>query len=352
MPESPDQPLRTALAAAVTGGVVPGAALAVGVGDRCMLRLDLGVTDTTPDRSWPVGSDTLFDLASLTKVLATAPAVLALADAGELSLDDPLTSHLPAFSGDGREAVTIRHVLAHVSGLPASRRYYRFCTTADEMLRAVLAEPLEAVPGSRVVYSDLGFILLGEVIRTRTGRPLAEACAELVHRPLGMLSTRFGVPPDLPVASTTEPAGVRATGLPHDRNARLYGGAAGHAGLFARLTDVARFAAWWVSEDDGPVTRATRREAVRCQTKGLGGSRGWGWMTRGDSHDFLTANWPATAAMHTGFTGTSIALDPVRGWWVCLLTHAVHLGRDRPEVGELRTEIHRLAVPVLAAAGR
>lgn len=358
MPEPPDHPLRTLLSTAVADGstavadgVVPGAALAVGVRDRCLLRVDVGGTDTAPQWCRPLASDTLFDLASLTKVLATMPAVLALADAGELSLDDPLTRHLPAFSGDGREEVTIGHLLTHTSGLPASRRYYRFCASADDMLRAVLAEPLEALPGTRVAYSDLGFLLLGELIRARTGQTLPEACAELVHRPLGMTGTGYPPLPDRPVAATTEPGAVPAPGQPHDRNARLYGGAAGHAGLFAPLTDVARFAAWWVSDDDGPVSRHTRVEAARCRTEGLGGSRGWGWMTRGDGHDFLPENWPATAAMHTGFTGTSVALDPVRGWWVCLLTNAIHLGRDRPEVGELRTEIHRLAVPLLASAG-
>ena len=351
MTEPSEHSLRTALATAVAEGVVPGAALAVGVRDRCLLRLGVGVTDTAPQRCRPVGSDTLFDLASLTKVLATMPAVLALADAGQLSLDDPLTRHLPAFSGDGRDGVTISHLLTHTSGLPASRRYYRFCTTADDMLRAVLAEPLEAAPDARVTYSDLGFLLLGELIRARTGLPLADGCAELVHRPLGMPCTRYPALPDGPVASTTEPGALPAPGQPHDRNARLYGGAAGHAGLFAPLTDVARFAAWWVSDDDGPVSRRTRAEAARNVTQGLGGARGRGWMTRGDGNDFLPGDWPPTAVMHTGFTGTSIALDPVRGWWVCLLTHAIHLGRDRPEVGQLRTEIHRLAVPVLAAAG-
>jgi CubicO group peptidase (beta-lactamase class C family) len=126
----------------------------------------------------------------------------------------------------------------------------------------------------------------------------------------------------------------------HDENARLMGGVAGHAGLFAPAADLARFAAWWVSDSDAVVPAALRRSATTCQTEGLGGHRGFGWACRGDDFDILDGLWPPTAVSHTGFTGTSLALDPPTGLWVVLLTNAVHAGRDPAAVKALRRDVH------------
>jgi CubicO group peptidase (beta-lactamase class C family) len=155
------------------------------------------------------------------------------------------------------------------------------------------------------------------------------------------------------LADTTEPGAEPRPGRPHDRNAQACGDVAGHAGVFAVLDDVAAYAAWWAGDDGGPVSPATRAEAARCATGELPGPRrGLGWQVHGDGgaeHDFLPAAWPGTTVLHTGFTGTSIAADPATGWWACLLTNAVHLGRDRPEVGALRTRVHDLVAAVLSS---
>jgi CubicO group peptidase (beta-lactamase class C family) len=332
--------------------VVPGAALAAGIADNTLLRLTCGTT-TAGEDGVAIGAETVFDLASLTKVMATTPAVLAMADAGELSLSDPLGRWLPAFRDGDRAAVTLRRLLTHTGGLLASRRFYRSCSTRAEVLAAVAAEPLIAPPGERVVYSDLGFLLLGQVVEAVAGTPLDTACAALVHEPLGLSRTacRPLVHPRLaggPFAVTTEPGAPPAVGRPHDRNAQACGDVAGHAGLFSVLDDVAAYAAWCAGEESGPFSPAARAEAMRCATDGLGGRRGLGWMTRGDGDDFLPAAWPASTVMHTGFTGTSLAVDAGSGWWACLLTNAVHLGRDRPEVGTLRTRVHGLVAGALA----
>jgi CubicO group peptidase (beta-lactamase class C family) len=128
----------------------------------------------------------------------------------------------------------------------------------------------------------------------------------------------------------------------HDENARVMGGVAGHAGLFATVSDLTRFATWWVSPDDGPVPVALRREAERCQTLHLDGRRGLGWTCIGDRYDILGKLWPATAVSHTGFTGTSLALDSPASVWVALLTNRVHLGRDAsaPAIKSLRRDLH------------
>jgi CubicO group peptidase (beta-lactamase class C family) len=351
--ETPIERLRQVLAAARADGTVPGAAVAAGIGPAEVVReLCGGAGD-----DGPTSADTLFDLASLTKVMATTPTVLALHDSGELSVDDPLGRYVPAFAAGDRAGIRLRHLLTHTAGLLASRRYYRTVSTRDEVLAAVAAEPLVAAPGTRVVYSDLGFLLLGQVIEVVTGARLDEAVRARVLAPLGLARTGYRPTADpglaaLPLAPTDEPGSAPTPGRPHDRNAQACGDVAGHAGLFSTLDDVAAYGAWWAGSDGGPVSSATRAEAVRCATEGLGGRRGQGWLCRGDRDDFLAGAWGPTAVMHTGFTGTSLAVDPTRGWWAVLLTNAVHLGRDRPAVPALRTEVHRLLAEVLAGVGK
>jgi CubicO group peptidase (beta-lactamase class C family) len=344
--------IRDELGAAIRAGVVPGAALALGIHRTCIARIATGSAELGPCANRQLTPDTLFDLASLTKVMATAPAVLCLVDRGMLALDDPLGRFDPAFRTDGRERIQLRHLLTHTAGLLGSRRFYRWCRTPSELHRAVRAESTVAAPGERVLYSDLGYILLGNVVEAVSGLALDQACVSLLYDPLGLRKTRFRPMQDVAtsadlVASTTEPGSTAGAGLAHDRNARTAGGVAGHAGLFSPINDVARYAAWWSGRRDGPVSVATRADAMRCHTDGMGGRRGLGWATRGDVSDFLGDEWSASAVTHTGFTGTSIAVDPDRGWWVCLLTNAVHLGRDRPEAGLLRSTLHRVAASAL-----
>jgi CubicO group peptidase (beta-lactamase class C family) len=345
MSERPHERLRSSAEAAVQKKVVPGLAVAYGVRNEWAEHLVVGTAGGGPHGSALLTADTLFDLASLTKVMATAPAILALCDSGVLSLDDPVVRYVGDFNGPGRADIRLRHLLTHTAGLLGSRRYYLFCTDPDELRAAVVSEPLIGIPGRQVVYSDLGFLLLGWVVETTTGLPLDDACATVLHEPMGLRRTAFRPAdrlPGLQPAATTEPGADPVPGAPHDRNARLAGGVAGHAGLFSTLHDTARFAAWWAGADDGPLSPATRATAMRCQTPGLDGRRGHGWVGRGDAADFLDPPWSGAAVTHTGFTGTSIAVDPQRGWWACLLTAAVHLGRDRPEVAALRAEVYRL----------
>jgi len=315
-----------------------------------------GQADTTTGSARPMRADTGFDLASLTKVVATTPVILALAARGALGLDEPAASYLPRFTA--ARSVTVRHLLTHTSGLPGSRKFYRWCSSRAELLEDLYQTPLEVPPGSRVAYSDPGFIVLGELAAAVTGTTLDAAACRLVFAPLGMTSAAFN--PSGPRAgfAATErradsPDGSPWTGTVHDENARLLGGVAGHAGLFATAADLARFAAWWVSDADIVVPAALRREAATSQTSsqtsgqttGLGGCRGLGWTCRGDGFDILDHPWPSTAVSHTGFTGTSLALDPATGWWVVLLTNAVHAGRDATAIRALRRAVHATVPP-------
>jgi CubicO group peptidase (beta-lactamase class C family) len=328
---------------AVGGGRVPGAVAAVGRGPVTLGRWVAGQADAIAGR--PMQAGTVFDLASLTKVVATATVTLALAGRGELGLGDPVARYLPDAPAC-RGGVTVAHLLTHTAGLPGSLPFYRWCRSGADLLRD-LRQIAPNQPGTRVAYSDPGFMLLGEVVAAVAGEPLDAAVRRLVTGPLGLAATRFK--PNGPAAcfAATERRadGTAWTGIVHDENARLLGGVAGHAGLFAAADDLARFAAWWVGDDDAVVPVALRRAAATCQTEGCGGRRGYGWACSGDAFDILGAGWPPTAVSHTGFTGTSLALDPASGLWVVLLTNAVHAGRDATAVQALRRAVHEAVHP-------
>jgi CubicO group peptidase (beta-lactamase class C family) len=332
-------------AAAVRDGVVPAAVLVVGRGADDPGRV--GAYGTTPD--------TVFDLASLTKVVATTPAVLWLVQRGALALDDPVVRHLPAFGGPGKDAVTVRHLLAHRSGLPAHREFWKLQGGAPERMAAVLAEPLQDACGTVVRYSDLGFLLLGRIVEQVTSLPLDRAVAELVLEPLGLTDTRFLPPPDwrariAPTEANRLDGDPRPkTGVVHDENAESLGGVAGHAGLFGTAADLAAYLRGMWLADDSPLSPGLRSDAVTCQTTGSNGRRGLGWTLRGDAFDFMSDTWPAGGAGHTGFTGTSVAFDPHGGAWAVLLTNAVRYGRGN-RARELRLAVHEAVASAATGA--
>ncbi|MGH3295494.1 MAG: serine hydrolase domain-containing protein [Trebonia sp.] len=342
------------VAAAVRAGGVPGAVAAVGRGPVTLSTWVTGRADTTQATSRPMTAGTLFDLASLTKVVTTTT-VLALAGGGRLGLDDPAARYLPGFTALRDGPVTIRHLLTHTSGLPDTRKFYQWCASRQEMLRDLFATPLQAPPGTQVTYSDLGFLALGEIVAAITGEPLDAVVRDLVTAPLGMTSTGYfpladadrAVAPDKFAATERRADGTPWNGVVHDENARLMGGVAGHAGLFSVAADLATFCAWWVGDSDVPVPARLRREAESPQTAGLGGSRGLGWVRGGDRFDILGGSWPASAVSHTGFTGTSLALDSPSGTWAVLLTNSVHFGRDATAVKALRREFHAAVATAL-----
>ena len=374
-------PAEALIDRAVADRTIPGAVLAAGVRTAQPMLLHVaGDAQRDGQARRPMTSETIFDLASLTKVTATLPCVLRLTATGAMSLDDPVRRFLPGFAGAGKDRVTVRQLLAHTSGLPDHRTYYEYLSDAASVRAAVLAEPLAAAPGSVFRYSDLGFILLGEIAQTVSGSALNDVARLLVFDPLGMSDTMYLPPAALagriaatePVAgfakvgpATVGPAkvgpakaGPAKVGTVHDENAEVLGGVAGHAGLFGCAHDLGRYAAAWLVADDakdGPesgwLPSSLRAEALRCQTEGLDGRRGLGWGLRRDRWDNMGDGWPEAGAGHTGFTGTSISIDPQSGLWAVLLTNAVHFGRG-PEhsVVGLRKQVHAAVAATLLPA--
>ena len=335
---------RLVLESALRDGAIPGAVAAVGVGHRELARWVTGDAERWCGRSRAMTDATVFDLASLTKVTATLPAVLLLVQDGRCSLDDPLTGLLPDLPlTDDR--LTPRHLLTHTGGLPAHRPFHERVSGLRALVRAAAAEPLERPPGSGVTYSDLGFLLLGAMVAAVAEEPLPAFAARRVFGPLGMSATFEPPAAWLARTAATEVVDGRPVlGVVHDENAAAGGPGCGHAGLFGTLDDLVRYVRAWVDPGESLVGPPLRAEAVRCATEGMGGARGLGWTCRGDAYDILADGWGPDAVSHTGFTGTSLAFDPRSGRWAVLLTNAVHFGRNRDTIVSLRRRFHAALV--------
>jgi CubicO group peptidase (beta-lactamase class C family) len=330
----------------------PGAVIAVGGRDGVKLLAAVGHYGV--DDSRPVTPQTIYDLASLTKVIGLTTAAMMLVDSGKLDLDAPVQRYVPAFQGANKERVTIRHLLTHSSGLPAWRPLYAETKTREEALTLVDTTALLRQPGDTFVYSDLGAIVLTQAIEAITAQRLDDFLYGRLFGPLEMSSTRF-LPPEAwreRIAPTENDTSFRHRLLHaevHDENAGRLGGVSGHAGLFSSAPDLAKFAAWllWFRIDDpnrycGPPAPCLRRETVRLFTTRQnippGSSRALGWDTPSENSSAGTKMGP-NAFGHTGFTGTSIWMDPDRSLFIILLTNRVNPTRANTKIFQVRRRV-------------
>ena len=328
---------------AIATGYPAGATLLVVDAEGEVLRAYGGWSCIVDDRIETV-RETVYDLASLTKVISTVPLALSLAERGDWTLDDPAVLWLP---GLPNAAMTLRQLLTHTSGLPAHRELYRLEGGAPAIREAVYAEAAEAAPGP-VVYSDLGYMLLGWAVAGRTGSALDRVFAETVAGPLGMERTRFRPPEDQRglIAATELDGDQRLDdglvwGEVHDGNAWALGGVAGHAGLFAPAADLGRFVCALLSPERHPVlSAASIAEMTSYQAGEPPDTRALGWLLDASAW----GPWPASTYWHTGFTGTSLLISPELGYAVVLLMGGVHPVRDLERQGALRAEIHRIVL--------
>jgi len=361
---------------AVAAGAFPGAVVLVSRAGRVLYHAAFGARSLDPERT-PMRPDTIFDLSSLTKPLATTTAFMLLVREGKVALDDRVTRFFHNFGVHGKTHVAFRHLLAHCSGLAPWRPYHRDIERMERggkigfvasrgakefVYEQIHRERPEYEVGERSVYSDLGFMLLGELIETVARQPLDRFCHERIFRPLGLRSTAFvdiaslrtkKLAPVSDVIAPTERCPWRKRvlcGEVHDDNAYAMGGVAGHAGLFAGATDVdtlaTRLRACWRGDDEF-VPRALMREfwsgapVVRDSTWRLG------WDTPSAKGSAAGTRMSRTAVGHLGFTGTSLWIDLERDANVILLTNRVHPRRDNDRIREWRPRLHDLAVEAL-----
>jgi CubicO group peptidase (beta-lactamase class C family) len=325
--------------------VSPGVALVVGRGDQLVRLRGYGTLDWTPG-SPAVTPSTIYDLASLTKVVGTTSALFLLAQDGKLDLDDPVVRHLPAWGGDDplKARVTLRDLLLHRGGLPPFERYFVTHPTGEGIRDAVSALSLARAPGDSTVYSDIGFKTLGWVVEAVSGTTLDAFLRDRVWGPLGMGDTGFNPlardPSLLPRMAPTEVAEGRGVvrGLVHDENAWVLGGVAGHAGLFSTAEDLARFVREVAGAGGGTIFPALAYAPFTAR-QDPGSSRALGWDTpsgRSSAGDYFSA----LSFGHTGFTGTSIWVDPALDVWVVLLTNRVHPTRENQRHIPFRRTVH------------
>lgn len=304
------------VANAIDAGGFPGAAVIVGRHGTIVWERGYGTlgghsqAGVHPER-------TLYDLASLTKVVATSAAAMVLVDRGRLRLDDKVGRYLPEFRAGMKSQVTIRHLLTHTSGLPTGLQLAGRSRAAAR--RLIRRAPLVATPGERRVYSDVGPIVLGLVIERVAGMPLDRFVRRTIYTPLGMRGTTFRPSRAMATRIAATERGV-PRGVVHDRNAHALGGVAGHAGLFATAADLAVFAQLMLNGGSFGDMRLVHDSTVALFTRRAAGRQALGWETcagGGSCGQFLGP----TAFGHTGFTGTSLWMDPERDLFVIVLTN-------------------------------
>lgn len=334
---------------AIAEKVFPGAALWIGWRGETIQRCAYGQTADKAYGSYvpqAVTTSTFYDLASLTKVMATTWAIMHLSERGLLKLDDLVARFLPAFGRDDwKKVVTIRHILMHTSGLPGPLPLYKEYQQRELLLEAIYRQPLVFAPGSDLLYCDVGFLLLGEVARVVSGIDLNVYTQRYLYEPLGMRNTLFN-PSGLLLerVAPTEYAqwrGGLVHGVVHDENAWMMGGIAGHAGLFSTIEDVSRFCEMLLSGGEYEGRRVLSEESVATMTSLWRAdpyeSFGLGWMLNRPS--FMGRIASNETYGHTGFTGTSIFVVPEQRLAVALLSNRVCPTRNGPDIGPYRRRI-------------
>jgi len=325
--------------------VAPGVAIAVGRNGRIAYMKGYGYIDWNQPGSPAVDTNTLYDLASLTKVIATTTLAMILEENGQLDIGRTVVSYLPEFNSPEKAQITVRQLLTHSGGLEAGANIYQTARNRDQYLSQINARPLQYTPGTSMIYSDWDMILLQLVMERITGKTLDILAAEKIFRPLGMIDTQFQPPISLRsrIAPTQvdDARGGLLWGTVHDENAWAIGGVAGHAGLFSTAKDLALFSMMILNGGEGVngvriVKPATIARWTARQGKESTRALGWDSPEGGSSAGQFFSPW---SFGHTGFTGTSIWIDPEKDLFVVVLTNRVNPTRNNTRHVQLRRDV-------------
>jgi uncharacterized protein YbbC (DUF1343 family)/CubicO group peptidase (beta-lactamase class C family) len=347
---------------AIKDKLLPGAVVLVGHRDRIVYQKAFGHRAVEPAVE-PMTLDTIFDLASLTKVVATTTSMLMLIEDGRIRLSDRVATYVPGFERYGKQNITVRHLMTHVSGLRPDVDLGEPWVGYDTAITLAIEEVPLAAPGERFVYSDINFFLLGEIVRRVSGLPLDQVAKERIFQPLGMKDTMFSPPPSLqpriaPTQSCTPygwpcegPGMTMLRGTVHDPTARRMGGVAGHAGLFSTAADLAIFAQTLLAGGSHHGVRVLSPLAVEKMTSPATpdlerNTRGLGWDIDSSFSTNRGELLPIGSFGHTGWTGTSLWIDPDTGLFVVFLSNRVHPD-GKGDVTPLRARVSTIAASAL-----
>ena len=334
---------------AVAKQQIPGGVLLIGHNRRVIYRRAFGERSLEPTRE-AMTTDTIFDLASLTKCIATTISVMQLVEDGRLRLNDPVAVYLPEFAAEGKQDITVRELLTHYSGLGPDLDLKTTWQGRDTAFRMAMTEKPANPPGSRFLYSDINFEVLGFLVEKISGQPLNEFADEHIFRPLGMKETRFLPPPawKARIAPTQyDDQGQMLRGVVHDPTARRMGGVAGHAGLFSTAEDLAILAGELLHGSRILSRSSIEKMTTPEQPANAASLRGFGWDIDSPFSTNRGELLPVGSFGHTGFTGTSLWIDPVTDTYIILLTNAVHPRGGKSAVA-LRSRVATATVKGLA----
>lgn len=331
-------------------GSFPGAVLAIIKGDEIIHRKAFGFAQLQPEKRRMTAA-TIFDLASLTKVIATTTSIMQLVENGVINLWDYLSEYFPEIPQD-KKNITIYNLLTHTSGFQAIVQLWKRKMNRQEKIEYILELPLEYNTGEKVLYSDPNFILLGELVERASGKPLDKYAKESIFEPLEMKNTRFNPlrenikRDDIAATEWCEWRNEMIVGKVHDENAASFNGVSGHAGLFSNIDDLFKFVRMLIKQGYYKNKQILHPNTVKLMaknsTENLDQKRGLGWNLIDNFRSSGGVLLSQRSYGHTGFTGTSIWIDPLNKIGIVFLTNRVHPSRDNTKIISLRPRLHNL----------